>query len=236
VQGTRLLCQTLAGLRQPPQVLVSASAIGFYGNRGEAELSEESRGGNGFLPEVCREWEAATKPATQAGIRGVQMRLGIVLSPKGGALGKVLTPFRLGLGGPIGNGRQWMSWIALDDAVGAIHHALATPALQGPVNVVAPLPVTNHEFTKTLGRVLRRPTLFPMPAVAARLTFGEMADELLLASTRVAPDALVRTSYPFLYPDLESALRHMLGKDLVAPRGRSPHPDSRNAELLAEKG
>ena len=204
-------------LQRPPRVLISASAIGFYGAQGDRELTEESPSGSGFLPEVCREWEAATVPAKKAGIRVVQLRFGVILSPGGGALAKMLTPFRLGLGGPIGNGRQWMSWIALDDVVGCIHHALTTESLHEPVNAVAPRPVTNREFTKTLGKVLRRPTLFPMPAFMARLAFGELANELLLASTRVLPRALLDSHYRFLYGDLESALRHLLGKDKPAP-------------------
>lgn len=213
VQGTKLLCATLAKLQRPPRVLISASAIGFYGDQGDRELTEESPSGSGFLPEVCREWEAATEAAKKAGIRVVQLRFGVILSPGGGALAKMLTPFRLGLGGRIGKGRQWMSWIALDDVVGCIHHALATDSLHGPVNAVAPRPVTNREFTRTLGKVLWRPTLFPMPAFVARRAFGEMANELLLASTRVLPRSLLDSNYRFLHGDLESALRHLLGKD-----------------------
>ncbi|MBM4069718.1 MAG: TIGR01777 family protein [Planctomycetes bacterium] len=222
VQGTTLLCETLAKLRQPPRVLISASAIGFYGNRGDEPLHEASGNGGGFLPEVCREWEAATQPAAKAGIRVVHLRFGIILSPRGGALAKMLTPFRLGLGGRIGSGQQWMSWIALDDVVGSIYHALATESLRGPVNVVAPRPVQNREFTRTLGRVLWRPTLFPMPGFMARLAFGEMADELLLASARVSPQALLDSGYWFLYSDLESALRHLLGKDQTKPPVNEP--------------
>ena len=217
VQGTKLLCETLAKLQRPPQVLISASAIGFYADQGDRELTEESTFGSGFLPEVCREWEAATEAAENAGIRVVQLRFGVILSPRGGALAKMLAPFRLGLGGRIGNGRQWMSWIALDDVVGCIHHALATDSLHGPVNAVGPNPVTNREFTKTLGKVLWRPTLFPMPGFMARLAFGEMANDLLLASTRVLPKVLLDSSYRFLYGDLESALRHLLGKGKLAP-------------------
>lgn len=216
VQVTRLLCETLARRQQPPRVLVSASAIGFYGNRGDEVLTEASAAGDGFLADVCREWEAATSAAADAGIRVVHLRFGVILSPRGGALAKMLTPFRLGLGGRLGNGRQWMSWIALDDAIGAIYHAIATENLRGAVNAVAPNPVTNREFTKTLGRVLRRPTLFPMPAFMARLAFGEMANDLLLGSTRVLPNNLQQSDYRFLYADLESALRHLLGKDLSA--------------------
>lgn len=212
VKGTKLLCETLARLRQPPRVLVSASAIGFYGSRGEETLDEASARGSGFLPDVCSEWEAATDAAAMAGIRVVHLRLGIILSPKGGALAKMLTPFRLGVGGRIGSGRQWMSWIALDDVLGSISHALASDSVRGPVNAVAPNPVTNRELTKVLGRVLWRPTILPMPGFMARLAFGEMADELLLASTRVVPRALHASHYQFRHGDLEGALRHLLGK------------------------
>jgi uncharacterized protein (TIGR01777 family) len=212
VMGTRTLCETLARLSQPPKVLVSASAIGYYGDRGAEPLWENSAFGTGFLAEVCRAWEEATQPAVQKGIRVVLLRIGIVLSPAGGALAKMLIPFQLGLGGVIGSGNQYMSWIALDDVAGVIAHALVTDTLQGPVNAVAPYPVTNREFTKTLGRVLRRPTVFPLPGFAARLAFGEMADALLLASTRVEPKRLLATQYVFRYPELEDALRHLLGK------------------------
>jgi uncharacterized protein (TIGR01777 family) len=215
VQGTKLLSENLAKLRQPPRVFVSASAIGFYGDRSDEELTENSPSGTGFLPEVCQEWEAATAAAKRANIRVVHLRFGVILSPAGGALAKMLTPFRLGLGGRLGNGRQWMSWIALEDAVGCISHALATEALRGPVNAVAPNPVTNREFTKTLGRVLGRPTIFPMPRMMARLAFGEMANELLMASSRVLPKVLLDGGYGFLYGDLESALRHLLGRPVV---------------------
>jgi uncharacterized protein (TIGR01777 family) len=214
IQGTRLLCENLARLRQPPHVLVSASAIGFYGNRGDENLAEMSAAGNGFLPDVCREWEAATRSAEMAGLRVVHLRFGIILSPKGGALAKMLTPFRLGLGGHIGDGRQWMSWIALDDAIGTINHAIATKSLSGPVNVVAPQPVQNLDFTKTLGRVLWRPTVFPVPAYVARLAFGDMANDMLLSSTRVQPVKLLQSGYRFLYADLEPLLRVLLGKAL----------------------
>lgn len=213
VQGTGLLCRTVAGLRQPPGVIISASAIGFYGDRGEEELDEESPSGNGFLPEVCRAWEAATQPATEAGIRVVYLRFGVILSPRGGALAKMLKPFRLGLGGRIGSGRQWMSWIALDDVLGCIDHVIGKNSLCGPVNAVTPNPVTNREFTRTLGRILRRPTLLSVPGFMARLAFGEMADELLMASTRVVPRALLDSDYQYLYADLKGALRHLLGKD-----------------------
>ena len=211
VNGTRLLAETLAGLERPPRVLVSASAIGFYGDRGEEDLTEGSPAGAGFLSEVCREWEAATEAAEGKGIRVVHARLGVVLAKDGGALGKMLTPFRLGAGGVLGNGRQYMSWITLDDTVTAIGHLLGTEAASGPVNVVAPAAVTNREFTKTLGRVLRRPTLFPVPGFAARLAFGEMADALLLASTRVKPAGLLDSGYAFRHGTLEEGLRHVLG-------------------------
>lgn len=212
VRGTRLLSESLARLDQPPKVMVCASAIGYYGDRGGEVLREESPPGSGFLAEVCREWEAAAAPAAQRGIRVVNLRIGVVLSPAGGALGKMLFPFRLGFGGIIGTGKQYMSWIALDDLVAVIAHALTTEVLQGPVNAVAPNPVINLEFTRTLGRVLARPTLFPMPTFAVRLVFGEMGDELLLASTRVQPTRLLASGYEFRYPQLEGALRHMLGK------------------------
>jgi len=191
---------------------VSASAIGYYGDRGEEALREESGSGSAFLSEVCRQWEAATEPAAAGGIRVVNLRFGIILSAAGGALPRLLTPFRLGVGGTLGSGKQFMSWIAIDDVIGAILHALTTEALRGPVNAVAPQSITNREFTKTLGRVLGRPTLFPMPAFAARLAFGEMADELLLTSERVEPAKLLASGYQFQFSDLEGALRHLLGK------------------------
>jgi uncharacterized protein (TIGR01777 family) len=211
VQGTTVLCEALAQLVKPPTVLLSASAIGYYGDRGETTLREESPPGTGFLADVCQAWEAATAPAAQRGIRVVHLRFGMVLSPAGGALAKMLTPFRLGLGGVVGTGKQYMSWIALDDVLGAIHHALRTETLQGPVNVVAPSAVTNQAFTTTLGKVLRRPTRLPLPAFTVRLMFGEMGDALLLASTRVAPVRLMASGYTFQYPALEQALQHLLG-------------------------
>lgn len=210
VTGTRLLCGALAALAAPPRVVVTASAVGIYGDRGEEVLTEESAPGTGFLADVGREWEAASEAK---GVRVVNLRFGVVLSPSGGALGKMLTPFRLCVGGRLGSGRQYMSWIALDDALGAIHHALATDTLRGPVNAVAPRAVTNLEFTKTLGRVLGRPTIFPMPGFMARLLFGQMADELLLASTRAEPARLLASGFKFKYPGLEEALRHVLEVD-----------------------
>lgn len=210
VLGTRLLAEAFVQMKTPPKVFVVASAIGFYGNRGTEILREDSPAGAGFLAEVCRAWEEAAAPAVQRGIRVVHLRLGVILSPKGGALAKMLLPFKLGLGGRIGSGDQYMSWIALDDVLGVVRHALQTQALRGPVNTVAPSPVTYAEFAKMLGKVLKRPTIFPMPAFAARLAFGEMADELLLASTRVEPAMLVHSEYRFRYPTLEAALRHLL--------------------------
>ena len=212
MDGTRLLCDSLAGLKQPPKVLVCASAIGYYGDRGDELLTEESTSGTGFLSGVCHEWEAAAGPAVQKGIRVVHLRFGMVLSGAGGALARLLPPFKMGLGGVLGTGHQYISWIALDDLLDVIVHALTTEALQGPVNAVTPNPVTNQEFTRTLGRILSRFTPFTMPAVAARLTFGEIADEVLLASQRVQPTRLLATGYRFRYPDLEGALRHSLGE------------------------
>jgi uncharacterized protein (TIGR01777 family) len=214
VQGTRVLCEALAKMQSPPKVLVCASAIGFYGHRGSEELTEESSAGIGFLADVAREWEEATQSARDAGIRVVNLRFGVILSLKDGALAKMLLPFKLGAGGRVGNGQQYWSWISVDDAAGAISHALMTDSLWGPVNAVAPNAVTNAEFTKTLGRVLKRPTIIPMPAFAARLALGEMADDLLLASIRVQPEQLQRLEYEFRHPTLEIALRHLMGKTL----------------------
>jgi len=212
VQGTQLISEAIAALEPKPRVLTCASAIGFYGDRGDELVDESSPSGDGFLPDLCLQWERACQPARDAGIRVANMRIGVVLTPDGGALAKMLTPFKLGAGGVIGSGRQYMSWIALVDLVRAIGQVLDDDQLSGPVNLVAPSPATNREFTKTLGKVLSRPTLFPMPAFAARLAFGEMADELLLSSTRVAPTALKRSSFRFDHAELESALRHLLGK------------------------
>jgi uncharacterized protein len=210
VRGTRLLCETLAGLASKPTVLVSASAIGYYGDRGAESVDETSTPGTGFLAEVCQQWEAATHPARDANIRVVNLRTGVVLSRRGGALAQMLTPFKLGLGGAIGSGQQYLSWISVDDLTRVIQFALSAAALAGPVNAVTPEPVTNREFTKTLGRVLGRPTVFPMPAFAARLAFGEMADEMLLSSIRVKPRALTTLGFEFLLPQLEPALRHAI--------------------------
>ena len=212
VKGTRVLCESLLRLERPPGTLVCASATGYYGDRGDEVLREESPPGKGFLAGVCREWEEATGEAARRGMRVVNLRIGMVLSAEGGALAKMLPAFRAGAGGRIGSGKQYMSWIALSDLVGVILYALATDSLAGPVNAVAPGPVTNWEFTKALGRVLGRPTVAFLPAFAARLLFGEMADELLLAGARVEPAKLVASGYRFRFPELEGALRHALGK------------------------
>ncbi len=212
VVGTRKLAESLAALERRPGVFVCASAIGFYGDRGAEVLTEDVPAGSGFLADVCRAWEEATGPASDAGIRVVQLRIGVVLSTAGGALARMLLPFRLGLGGRVGSGRQFWSWITTADLVGAIRHVLVTGSLHGPVNAVAPNPVTNYEFTKALGRVLGRPTVAPLPAPAARLLLGRMADELLLASARVVPRKLEESGFTFRHPELESALRDVLGK------------------------
>src|SRR6266550_3770548 len=210
VKGTTVLSKALANLKHPPKTLVSASAIGYYGNRGDLILTEQSAPGDDFLARVCVEWERATESASQQGIRVVKARFGVILSANGGALKKMLPPFRMGVGGRIGSGKQWMSWIALDDVVGAVKFALANDSLKGPINFVAPAPVTNAEFTKTLGKALSRPTLFPIPAFGVRLLFGEMADALLLSSQRVAPAVLETSNFMFRYSQLEAALRHVL--------------------------
>jgi len=212
VHGTRFLTRSLLELEQPPQVMICASAIGFYGNRGDEVLNEMSASGTGFLAEVCREWEQASEEAKEAGIRVVRLRIGVVLSRKGGALAKMLLPFQLGLGGRVGNGQQYWSWISLADLTSAIAHVLTNQEIHGAVNAVAPQPLRNCEFTKVLGSVLKRPTIFPMPAFAARLVLGEMAEDLLLSSTQVIPTRLQESGFTFKHPDLESALRAELGK------------------------
>ena len=196
--------------KEKPSVFVCGSAIGYYGNRGDELLSEESAPGAGFLAQTCHEWEEATMPAVQADIRTAHLRTGIVLSPNGGALGAMLTPFKLGLGGRVGDGQQWMSWIDVQDMVGAIHHILKNDLLQGPVNMVAPRPVRNEEFVKTLASVLSRPAILPMPAFAVKAVFGEMGEELLLSSQRVEPGKLISSGYPFRYRDLRKSLEGML--------------------------
>jgi uncharacterized protein (TIGR01777 family) len=206
VLGTLNLASALARAEQKPKVLVCGSAIGYYGNRGDEVLSEESAVGKGFLAEVCREWEDAATPAVQASIRTAHLRTGIVLSPRGGALGAMLLPFKMGLGGRTGDGRQWMSWTDVQDMVGGILHMLKSDLLRGPVNMVAPEPVTNAEFARTLASVLGRPAIFPMPAFVAKLAFGEMGEELLLGSQKVEPGKLVATGYSFRYRELRGSL------------------------------
>lgn len=213
VHGTRLLSGALAQLEPRPRVLVCASATGWYGDRGDEILTEDSPPGAGFLAEVSREWEQAADPARQAGIRVVHLRFGIVLSAHGGALVKMLPPFRLGLGGPLGDGRQYWSWIGIDDATGICRFALESDALAGPVNAVAPDAPTNLDFTRALGRVLSRPTLMAVPAFAVRLLFGEMGEALLLASARVEPGKLHAAKFRFQQPRLEDALRRTLTAD-----------------------
>lgn len=214
VTGTDHLCRALARLESPPKVLVAASALGYYGDRGDELLDESAVLGDGFLPEVCQVWEDAVGPARDKGIRVVHLRIGIVLTPLGGALKQMLLPFRLGVGGVLGTGSQYMSWIALDDLLDIIMYALTNNSLIGPVNAVAPQAVTNRQFTKVLGSVLNRPTILPVPAFALRLVLGEMAEALLLASTRVDPAVLREAGgFDFSYPDLEPALRHVLGRD-----------------------
>ncbi len=210
VASTRLLVSALVNRPVRPEVCLSASATGYYGDRGDERLDETSAPGEGFLTEVCRAWESELVPAVAAGIRTVALRTGVVLTPQGGALGKMLPAFRCGLGGRLGSGRQWLSWIALDDMLGVILHALRDPQAHGPLNAVAPGAVTNAEFTATLARVLRRPAWLPVPALGLRLLFGEMADATLLASARVAPAQLQRLGFDFRFPQLESALRHLL--------------------------
>jgi len=212
VKGTKLLGDALANLTKPPQTFICASAIGYYGNRGDETLTESSAPGDDFLAEVCVDWEKATALATEKGIRVVNARFGVILDAHGGALAKMLPPFRMGIGGKIGSGKQWMSWIALDDVVGGLKFALANETLRGAVNFVAPNPVTNSEFTRTLGRALSRPTLFPIPAFGVRLLFGEMGEALLLGGQRVEPERLKSSGYPFQYSQLESALRGVLQK------------------------
>jgi uncharacterized protein (TIGR01777 family) len=211
-KGTEFLAKTLAGLSRKPKVLVSGSAVGVYGDRGSEPLSEESRSGKGFLADVCRAWERASEAARKAGIRVVTVRTGMVLTPAGGALGTMLLPFKLGLGGRLGSGRQYVSWIDLDDEVGLIHHALTQSSVQGALNAVAPHPVPNSTFTSTLGRILGRPTLIPVPSLAIKTLFGEMGEALLLDGARVLPKKAEETGYVFRYPSLEESLRHQLGR------------------------
>lgn len=210
VKGTQLLGDALSNLTQPPHTFISASATGFYGDRDDELLTEQSEPGNDFLSDVCVEWERATDIARQSGIRTVNTRFGIILDQHGGALKKMLPPFRMGIGGRLGSGQQWMSWIALDDVIEGLKFVLQDKIIAGPINFVAPNPVRNTEFTKALGRVLSRPTLFPVPAFGLRLLFGEMADALLLSSQRVEPARLNQSGFEFRYRDLDAALKHIL--------------------------
>ncbi|HYE59157.1 MAG TPA: TIGR01777 family oxidoreductase [Rhodothermales bacterium] len=221
-RGTELLARTLARLTQRPRVFVSASGVGYYGDRGHEVLTEDAPAGPlGFLPAVCMLWEKATAPAADAGIRTVQMRTGVVLTPAGGALQAMLPAFRAGLGGRIGSGRQYMSWISIDDTLGGYLHALTTEALQGPVNLSGPAPVPMAEFAQTLVSVLNRPAFFPVPAALLTAVTGSMGRELLLASARVVPERLQATGYAFRHADLETALRHVLGR----ARAGAPFPE-----------
>jgi uncharacterized protein (TIGR01777 family) len=211
VNGTHLLSEAIAKLKQKPKVFLCASATGIYGDRGDEQLDEQSDSGGGFLAGVCREWEMATEPAVSAGVRTVNLRFGPIISREGGMLAKMLTPFKMGMGGKVGSGKQYISWVAIDDAVNAIKLALSGETFRGPLNIVSPNPVTNEEFTKTLGHALNRPTALAMPAFAVRLAFGEMADEMLLTSQRVVPKKLNDAGYEFEFPELEGALRKHLG-------------------------
>ena len=221
VLGTQVLVKALNALEQPPKALLSASAVGYYGDRGEERLPETARRGEGFLPEVCAAWEEAAE-----GFRGrvALMRIGVILSTEGGALQKMLPPFRMGVGGRLGSGRQSFPWITLQDSIAAFLHTLDHDSLSGPINVTAPAETDNEAFTKALGRVLRRPTIFPMPAFAARLAFGEMADELLLASTKVFPERLLDSGFRFAHPDIEHGLLVQLGN--ASASAKAPQTNS----------
>jgi uncharacterized protein (TIGR01777 family) len=208
VFGTRTMIEMFARLEQKPKVFISGSALGFYGDRGDDEMTEASSAGTTFLAEVCKEWEAESRRAEDLGIRTVLLRTGIVLSKDGGALATMLTPFKLGVGGVVGSGKQWMSWISLDDVVGIINYALENENVRGAVNVVSPNPVTNEEFTKTLGTVLNRPTFLPLPEFAVNLVLGEMGDALLIDSTKVIPKRMKDTGYKFKFTELKTALEY----------------------------
>jgi uncharacterized protein (TIGR01777 family) len=217
VAGTRLVSEAIAGLAQPPRVLLAASAVGYYGDQGSAEVTEQAAAGDDFLAQVARDWEAATGPAARAGVRVANLRFGVVLTRAGGALSKMLPVFRLGLGGPIGSGTQYFSWIAIEDALGAILHVLGAESLSGPVNVTGPHPVTQLEFVRTLGRVLRRPAVLAVPTIALRLVFGREAATMMESGQRVLPARLLAAGFRFRFGDLEPALRELL----AAPRGGS---------------
>ena len=208
VLGTRNVVNAISKLKQKPKVFIAASAIGFYGERGEEEVTESSAAGDNFLAGVCKEWEAESRRAEDAGIRTVLLRTGIVLSKDGGALSAMLLPFKLGVGGVVGSGKQWMSWISMDDEIAVINLAIENENMRGAVNAVSPNPVTNHDFTKTLGEVLYRPTFLPLPEFAVSMIFGEMGDALLLASTKVIPKRLEDAGFEFKYPNLKEAIQH----------------------------
>ncbi|MFZ1699654.1 MAG: TIGR01777 family oxidoreductase [Pyrinomonadaceae bacterium] len=208
VLGTRNVVDAISKLKDRPKVFVSSSAIGFYGERGDEEVTESSAAGDNFLADVSKAWEAESRRAEDAGIRTVLLRTGIVLTKDGGALGTMLTPFKLGVGGVVGNGKQWMSWISMDDHIAAINYAIENENLRGAVNSVSPNPVTNEEFTKTLGEVLYRPTFLPLPEFAVSMVFGEMGDALLLASTKVIPKRLTDAGFEFKYPELKAAVEN----------------------------
>lgn len=210
INGTRLQVDYFANASDKPAVFISGSAIGFYGNRGDEIVDEDSEAGSGFAAELCQQWEATTQPLKQAGIRVVNIRTGIVLSPAGGALQKMLLPFKLGLGGVLGSGKQYVSWLSIDDMVDMLKFVMSKESISGPVNMVSPKPVTNYKLTKALGSALHRSTVFPMPAFIARLLFGEMADELLLSSIRVRPEKMLEAGYKFHHTDLNEALKHLL--------------------------
>src|SRR5256714_3634034 len=207
MNGTHLLSEAIAKMKSKPRAFICASATGIYGDRDDETLDEQSESGGGFLAGVCREWENATEPASKAGVRVVNLRFGPILSRAGGMMEKMLTPFKMGLGGKIGSGKQFISWVAIDDAINAMLLALKDNSIRGPLNVVSPNPITNEEFTRRLGEALSRPTVMAMPAFAARLAFGEMADEMLLTSQRVMPKRLIAAGFQFQYPKLEAALR-----------------------------
>lgn len=210
VDGTTLLAETIAKLDQKPRVLLSASAVGYYGSRGDELLTEDSASGNTFLAEVCREWEAATQPAADAGVRVVNLRIGVVLAKEGGAIGKMLPIYKLGLGGKIGDGSAWMPWISIDDVVGAFLFAADNEQLSGPVNVTAPQPVTNAEFTRELARALKRPAFFSVPVFALKLMFGQQAKGMMLTSSRTVPSRLTESGYQFTHAELSEALKAVL--------------------------
>lgn len=210
IKGTKLLSEYFSKTSYKPKLFVSGSAIGFYGNRDNEELSENSKKGAGFLSDVCAQWEEATSKLSQAGVRVSNIRLGMVLSSKGGALQKMLLPFKICFGGIVGDGKQYISWVTIDDVVGIVNHIIESETLSGAINVVSPNPVTNHTFTKALGKALNRPTLFPLPAFMAKIIFGEMAQELLLSSTKVVPEKLQKHGYSFKYPLLKNALKDIV--------------------------